>query len=149
MVRIAGVQGFYGDSPMGAIRIAAAGAADFLMHDALSELTLSILQKDKLRDPSMGYARDIEAHAKFLYPIALSKGIRIVTNAGGLNPHAAAQKVQKILQSVGLEGVIIAVVDGDDVLPRLEKLKEELPMVDLDTKQAFKESKLQPTHANV
>lgn len=149
MVRIAGVQGFYGDSPMGAIRIAAAGAADFLMHDALSELTLSILQKDKLKNPIMGYARDIEAHAKYLYPIALSKGMRIVTNAGGLNPHAAAQKVQEILRQAGLDSVIIAVIDGDDVLNDLEKLKEELPLIDLDTEQAFQTSTAEPTHANV
>ena len=69
-VRIAGAQGFYGDSPLGGIAIAMAGAADYLMHDALAELTLSILQKDKLKDPSMGYARDIEVHAKTLYPMA-------------------------------------------------------------------------------
>ena len=56
-IRIAGAQGFYGDSPMAAIQIAMQGAADYLMHDALAELTLSILQKDKLRDSSLGYAR--------------------------------------------------------------------------------------------
>ena len=63
-VRIAGVQGFYGDSPLGALAVTMSSAADYLMQDALSELTLSILQKDRLKDPNMGYARDIELYAK-------------------------------------------------------------------------------------
>jgi len=96
-IRIAGAQGFYGDSPMGAIAIAKEEGADYLMHDALAELTLSILQKDKIRDATKGYARDIELHAKTLYPLALSKGMKIVTNSGGLNPESAANTVKAIL----------------------------------------------------
>ncbi len=148
--KIAGVQGFYGDSPMGAIMVAMSGAADYLMHDALSELTLSILQKDKLKDPSLGYARDIELHAQRLYPITLSKGIRVVTNAGGLNPHAAAQKVKTLLAAQGIEGIKIAAIDGDDLMPRLEELKNsELELLNLDTGQPYKNSPFPPTHANV
>ena len=76
-IRIAGAQGFYGDSPLGAISIAMQGAADYLMHDALAELTLSILQKDKIKDPTLGYARDIEIHARTLYPIAFATGFHV------------------------------------------------------------------------
>jgi hypothetical protein len=149
IVRIAGVQGFYGDSPMGAMAIAMAGAADYLMQDALSELTLSILQKDKLRDPQMGYARDIELLAKRVYPLALSQGMRIVTNSGGLNPQAAAQKVQAILQAQGLEGIKIAAIDGDDLFDQLEELKTTYPLENLDTGEQYKDSSFPPTHANV
>jgi len=149
-IRIAGVQGFYGDSPMGAIMVAMAEAADYLMHDALSELTLSILQKDKLKDPEMGYARDIELFAQKLYPLALSKGIKVVSNSGGLNPHSAARKVQAILKAQGIEGVKIAAIDGDDMMDKLESLKaSELPLLNLDTAQPYKEATFEPTHANV
>ena len=71
-IKIAGGQGFYGDSPKAAIQIAKAKGADYIVHDALAELTLSILQKDKLHDPSLGYARDIEFLATSLYPIAFA-----------------------------------------------------------------------------
>ena len=149
-IRIAGVQGFYGDSPLGAISVALSEAADYLMHDALSELTLSILQKDKLKDVEMGYARDIELFAEKLYPLALANGIKIVTNSGGLNPQSAARKVMSILKSLGIEGVKIAAIDGDDLMDSLEVLKKsELPLLNLDTGQPYKESIFEPTHANV
>ena len=150
IVRIAGVQGFYGDSPLGAMQVAMAGAADYLMQDALSELTLSILQKDKLKDPTMGYARDVELLAQKVYPIALSKGMKIVTNSGGLNPHSAAQKVKAILAKQGLTDVKIATITGDDLLEQLEELKNgDLPLENLDTQEPYKNSTFLPTHANV
>lgn len=124
MVRIAGVQGFYGDSPMGAIDIARTGAADYLVHDALAELTLSILQKDRLEEPSLGYARDIEFLAATLYPLAIQKGIKIVTNSGGLNPLSAAKKVAEILNKKGIKGIKIAAVTGDDLLDKLEEMQK-------------------------
>ena len=149
-VRIAGVQGFYGDSPLGALAVAMSSAADYLMQDALSELTLSILQKDKLKDPEMGYARDIELYAKKLYPLAFAQGIRIVSNSGGLNPHAAARKVLEILKSQGIEHVKIAVIDGDDFMGRLDELKDsELPLLNMDSGDDYRNSKYEPTHANV
>jgi hypothetical protein len=149
-VRIAGTQGFYGDSPMGAIMVAMHGAADYLMHDALAELTLSILQKDKLRDPNLGYARDIEFHAAKLYPITLAKGIKVVTDSGGLNPHSAAKKVQEILHKQGITDAKIAAIDGDDMMAKLEQLKANgLPLTNLDTGSSYADSTFPPTHANV
>jgi len=149
-VRIAGAQGFYGDSPLGAIAIAMQGAADYLMHDALAELTLSILQKDKIKDPTLGYARDIEVHARTLYPIAFSKGIKIVTNSGGLNPESAAEKVKAILEKQGIKGIKIATITGDDVLSRLTEFKENnIELNNLDDNSSYYDSKFPPTHANV
>lgn len=116
MIRIAGVQGFYGDSPQGAMAIAREGAADYFVHDALAELTLSILQKDRLENAALGYARDIEFLASTLYPLALQKGIKIVSNSGGLNPLSAAKKVAEILLKKGIRGVKIAAITGDDLL---------------------------------
>lgn len=149
-IRIAGAQGFYGDSPLGAIAIAIQGAADYLMHDALAELTLSILQKDKIKDPTLGYARDIEVHARTLYPMAFAKGIKIVTNSGGLNPESAAEKVKAILEKQGIKGVKIATITGDDVLARLPEFKENnVELNNLDDNSSYYDSKFPPTHANV
>jgi len=149
-VRIAGVQGFYGDSPIGALNIVTEGGADFLMQDALAELTLSILQKDRQRDPRLGYARDLAFLAKMVYPAAFQQGIRIVTNSGGLNPKAAAQKVAAIFAKQGLKGKKIAVITGDDMLPRLSELQQGgLALSHLDSGQPFSENKKPVTHANV
>ena len=160
VVRIAGAQGFYGDSPMAAIAIAAQQGADYLVHDALAELTLSILQKDRLADPNMGYARDIETLAKFLIPMAHRHGIRIVTNSGGLNPESAARKVAAILQQQGITNFNIATITGalrrlllvkvHDLLPRLPQLLQNgHELRHLDTGRPFLENKFATTHANV
>lgn len=149
-VKIAGAQGFYGDSPMAAMAIAMEGGADYLMHDALAELTLSILQKDKLKDPTLGYARDIELLARTLYPMALSKGIKIVTNSGGLNPESAAQKVKATLEKMGLKGVKIATITGDNFADRLSELEEAgLKLENLDNNEPYFPAKFPVTHANV
>ena len=148
VVRIAGAQGFYGDSPMGALKIVMEKGADYLMHDALAELTLSILQKDRMADPSLGYARDIELLAKILYPAAFQNGIKIVTDSGGLNPQSAAEKVSDILKKQGIRGVKIATITGDDLLPRLHELKEKGLLNNMDSGEPFPDNAL-PTHANV
>jgi len=116
-IRIAGGQGFYGDSPKGSLAIVKEKAADFVVHDALAELTLSILQKDRLKDPELGYARDIELMATNLFPLAYKNGVKIVTNSGGLNPESAAKRVAAILQKQGIKGLKIATITGDDFLP--------------------------------
>ena len=149
-IRIAGGQGFYGDSPLGAMQIAMQGEADYLMHDALAELTLSILQKDKIKDSSLGYARDIEIHARMLYPMAFMKGMKIVTNSGGLNPESAAEKVKAILEKQGVKGVKIATITGDDVIARLADFKEQgVELTNIDDGTSYYDSKYTATHANV
>lgn len=149
-VRIAGAQGFYGDSPLAAMAIAMEHGADYLMHDALAELTLSILQKDKLKDPTMGYARDIEVHARTIYPMAFSKGMKIVTNSGGLNPHSAAEKVKAILEKSGIKGIKIATITGDDFLNRFEELEQAgLKLENIDNNEPYFPAKYPVTNANV
>ncbi|MCO5249375.1 MAG: DUF1446 domain-containing protein [Chitinophagales bacterium] len=149
-VKIAGTQGFYGDSPMGAMMVAMEGGANYLMHDALAELTLSILQKDKIKDATKGYPRDIELHAKMLYPMAFAKGMRIVTNSGGLNPEAAAQRVKEILEKGGQKNIKIATITGDDFADRLDELeKAGLLLENMDDGKPFFPKKYEVTHANV
>lgn len=149
-IRIAGAQGFYGDSPMAALNIVMEHGADYLVHDALAELTLSILQKDRMADPRLGYARDIEFLATMLIPAAFSKGIKIVTNSGGLNPEGAATRVKAILEKQGIKGLKIAVISGDNFFDRLGALKEAgHGLNNMDTNQPYAESKFEATHANV
>lgn len=149
-VKIAAAQGFYGDSPAAAMQVVSEGAADYLVSDALAELTLSILQKDRLRDENMGYARDIEFLAKILYPAALSQGMKIVTNSGGLNPIGAVQKVSAILEKQGIKGVKIAAITGDNMIDRLDELQEGgEQLLHLDNNTPYSETKYEATHANV
>ncbi|MEX2589877.1 MAG: acyclic terpene utilization AtuA family protein, partial [Chitinophagales bacterium] len=149
-VRIAAAQGFYGDSPMAAMQVVSEGAADYLVSDALAELTLSILQKDRLRDENMGYARDIEFLAKTLYPAALAQGMKIVTNSGGLNPLGAVKKVSAILEKQGITDVKIAAITGDNMIDRLEELQNGgEKLLHLDSQVPYSDSKYPATHANV
>lgn len=124
--------------------------ADYLVHDALAELTLSILQKDRMDNPDLGYARDIEFLATMLMPAAFAKGIKIVTNSGGLNPYGAAKKVKAILEKQGIKGVKIAVITGDNFFDKLDELKAQgQELRNMDTNQPYAESPYKPTHANV
>lgn len=125
-------------------------AADFVVHDALAELTLSILQKDRLKDPQSGYARDIEFMATNLFPLAYKNGIKIVSNSGGLNPLIAAKKVAAILQKQGITGLKIATITGDDFMPRLTELQNKgYKLENMDTGESLSSAPYQPTHANV
>ncbi len=149
-IKIAGAQGFYGDSPKAAIQIAKEKGADYLVIDSLAELTLSILQKDKLKDESLGYARDIEFMATSLFPIAFKNGIKIVTNSGGLNPEAAAKKVAAILEKQGIKGIKIAVITGDNLMPKLQEMqKAGLVLENIDNGLPLSGSAFEITHANV
>jgi len=149
-VRIAGGQGFYGDSPAAAIAITKEKACDYIVNDALAELTMSILQKDKMKDPKLGYPRDIEFNATTLFPLAFKNGIKIVSNSGGLNPVNAAKRVAAIMNQQGITGVKIAAITGDDFLPKLKEVLESgNELSNMDTAQPFRENEYPPTHANV
>jgi hypothetical protein len=133
---------------MGAMAVVMEKGADYLVHDSLAELTLSILQKDKMRDPSLGYPRDIELHAKILYPMAFRNGIKVVTDSGGLNPVSAANKVSEILRSQGVTGIRIAIITGDDMMASLPRLQDDGLLHNMDSGEAFSLDR-QVTHANV
>ena len=87
-VRIANGQGFWGDSILGPVRLIEEGPLDYLTLDYLAEVTMSIMQKLKGRDPSKGYATDFVAMLDRVLPQAVEKGVKIIANAGGVNPHA-------------------------------------------------------------
>lgn len=119
-IRIGAGQGFYGDSILPAIETAKRGNVQYLCFDSLAELTLAILQKDRQRDRTKGYARDISVTMRELLPFVKEKGIKILTNAGGMNPLGAQQEVKRIAEELGIEGLKVAVITGDDVLDQLQ-----------------------------
>src|SRR5579863_3185717 len=110
MVRIANGQGFWGDSLEAPLEQIRRGPIDYLTLDYLAEITMSILQKQKARDPHTGYARDFVEMIATAAPDLLQKNIKVVANAGGVNPEACRDAVARAL---GVRGVKIAVVAGD------------------------------------
>ena len=121
IVRVAAAQGFWGDSLDAPKRQVEGGPIDYLMLDYLAEVTMSILQKQKERDPAMGYARDFVGAIESVIP-GLKRGVKVIANAGGVNPQACATAVRAVLKKHGADNVKIGVVAGDDLLPRLGEL---------------------------
>ena len=135
IVRVAAAQGFWGDSLDAPRRQVDGGPVDYVMLDYLAEVTMSILQKQKERDPAMGYARDFIGAVESMLPAVLERGVKIVANAGGVNPHACARAVRAVLERQGGgDRVKIGVVTGDDLLPRLDELVASgHPLANMDT----------------
>ena len=123
IVRVAAGQGFWGDWLEAPRRQVEGGPIDYLMLDYLAEVTMSILQKQKERDPSMGYARDFVGAMESVFPAVADRGVRVIANAGGVNPPAAAAAVYDAARKHGVSDRIrIGVVTGDNILPRIEEL---------------------------
>lgn len=121
--RIGSGQGYYGDDVMRALPMITGGHVDVVCFEALAELTLAILQKDRLKDPSRGYTFDIGLIAHKILPEAFARKIPIITNGGGLNPLGAAAMVKDVAEKLGLKGLKVAAVTGDDVMGRLDELR--------------------------
>jgi hypothetical protein len=134
-VRVAAGQGFWGDWLEAPVRQVQGGPIDYLMMDYLAEVTMSIMQKQKSRDPKMGYARDFIPLMERILPDVAAKGIRVTSNAGGVNPRACAEAVREVARKLGLSGKVrIALVTGDDILPRLDELLAKgHQLTDMDT----------------
>ena len=126
-VRIGAGLGFYGDNWEPVVASIERGGVQFIASDHLAELTLAILQKDRQRDPGLGYARDLVPMLLRLWPLMRERGVRFVCNAGGLNPAGAAQALLAAFETKGWRARV-AVVRGDDVLPQL--LQADAPAAD-------------------
>ena len=121
-VRIGNGCGFWGDNLDAPIHLARDGRLDYLTLEYLAELTMSILAVQKAKDPAAGYASDFLDVLGRLVPILKQQpGLKIVTNAGGMNPHGCAAKAREILTKAGLADRKIGIVSGDDLMPRLHE----------------------------
>ena len=122
-IRIAGGQGFWGDLPDAPINQVEGGPIDYLMLDYLAEVTMSIMQKQKARDPAAGYAKDFIPLMQKILPACLARNIRVTANAGGVNVEGCATQVREVARKLGMSGKIrIGIVTGDDLMSRLDEL---------------------------
>ncbi|MCH9730069.1 MAG: DUF1446 domain-containing protein [Actinomycetia bacterium] len=119
-VRIGNCSGFYGDRLSAMQEMLTGGELDYLTGDYLAELTMLILGRDRMKNPDTGYAKTFLRQLEECLGIAKDRGVRIVTNAGGLNPAGLAAAVRALAETLGI-GVSVAHVEGDDVLSRAEE----------------------------
>ena len=124
-IRIGGASGFWGDSSAGAPQLVAHGDVDYLVFDYLAELTMSILAAARAKDAALGYATDfVQVTMKSILREVARRGIRVIANAGGVNPQACAQALQALAAEQGVP-LQVAVITGDDVMPLLPRLREQ------------------------
>ncbi|MCH2412928.1 MAG: DUF1446 domain-containing protein, partial [Acidimicrobiales bacterium] len=120
-IRIANCSGFYGDRLSAAAEMVEGGPIDVLTGDWLAELTMLILARTQAKRPGGGYARSFVRQMEQVMGTCLDRGIRVVANAGGLDPDGCAEAVAEVADRLGLSPTI-AYVDGDNLLPRLDDL---------------------------
>src|SRR5512143_1392319 len=122
VLRIANCSGFYGDRLSAAREMVEGGPIDVLTGDYLAELTLLILFKDRARDAKLGYARTFLRQLEDVAVTCKERGIRIVVNAGGLNPAGCAEAARAVYRRLGIEAAV-AHVEGDDLLAKIPALQ--------------------------
>ena len=151
MIRIANGQGFWGDSLEAPLQQLRDGPLDYLTLDYLAEVTMSILQKQRSRDPRTGYARDfIDVIARGAREI-VERGVKVVANAGGVNPEACRDAAAAALDRAGYGGRLkIGVVAGDDIMTRLDEFIDRgLDLKNLDTGEPLSAIRSRVQSANV
>ncbi len=125
MIRIASGQGFWGDLLSAPLAQATKGPIDYLVMDYLAEVTMSIMQKQKRKNASLGYARDLVPLMADLLPHLMAGNIRVITNGGGVNPLACRDAIYERARAMGIRNLKIGVVLGDDILDRLDGLQRQ------------------------
>lgn len=121
-IKIASGQGFWGDLPNAPINQVKKGKIDYLVMDYLAEVTMSIMQKQRMRNEKFGYARDFVDVVESILPEISKEGVKVISNAGGVNPQACKDAILEAASRANISGIKIAVVDGDDILPGIDKL---------------------------
>src|SRR5438034_5388756 len=151
MVRVASGQGFWGDLPTAPIDQVRRGPIDYLMLDYLAEVTMSIMQKQRARDPNAGYARDFVSLMREILPDCVEKGIKVLSNAGGVNVAGCAAAIADVARELGLQGKVkIGVVAGDDVLDKLDAwLKDGIEIRNMETGESLESVRDKVQSANV
>ncbi|CAN5636421.1 MAG: DUF1446 domain-containing protein [Acidobacteriota bacterium] len=125
-VRVASGQGFWGDLLTAPVDQVRGGPIDYLMLDYLAEVTMSIVQKQRQRDPNAGYAKDFVSLMREILPDCVEKNIKVLSNAGGVNVSGCAEAIKNAAVELGLGGKVkIGVVTGDDILGRLDEFAEK------------------------
>lgn len=138
-IAIGGGSGFWGDSSIGPVQLVKSERCDYLVFDYLAELTMSILVGARLKRPEAGYATDfVTAAMRDILPEVVRQGIRVVTNAGGVNPAGCAQALRELAEELGVK-VRIAEVSGDDFMPQWAGYRDSASPVDMQSGQPLPE----------
>jgi len=148
VLRIANCSGFFGDRLAAPRELLEGGPIDVLTGDYLAELTMLILWKSRQRDPSLGFARTFYRQMEDVLGTCVDRGVKVVANAGGLNPAGLAQRLRELAVKLGID-VSVAHVEGDDILDRLGPLQAAGdPLAHLDTGRPLAEAGSEPVSAN-
>ncbi len=150
-VRVASGQGFWGDLLTAPIDQVRKGPIDYLMLDYLAEVTMSITQKQRARDPNAGYAKDFVALMREILPDCVEKQIKVLSNAGGVNVTGCAEAIREAAREIGLGGKLrIGIVTGDDILGRLEEFsKKGVEITNMETGEPLADVRDKVQSANV
>jgi len=149
-IRIASGQGFWGDLLTAPYDQVTKGPIDYMMMDYLAEVTMSIMQKQKRKDPKVGYARDLIPLIGKILPIIVEKNIKVITNGGGVNPGACRDAIFQAASKLGIKGLKIGVVLGDDILDRLDELSARgIQLSNMETSESLSTVRDQVMSANV
>ena len=150
-IRIANGQGFWGDSLQAPIELVRRGPIDYLTLDYLAEITMSIMQKQRAKDPRSGYARDFVAMIEQILPDLVEKNIKVVANAGGVNNVACRDAVVEVARRSGYGGRIqIGIVDGDDIMDKLDDYSSRgVELKNMETGEPLSQIRSQVQSANV
>lgn len=147
-LRIANCSGFYGDRLAAAREMLEDGPIDFLTGDYLAELTMMILWKSQQKDASKGYAVTFLRQMEDALGLAIDKGVKIVTNAGGLNPAGLTRELRELCDRLGLKAKVLH-IEGDNLLPQLDSLQQAgHELRHLDTGRPLCELNVKPLSAN-
>lgn len=122
-IRLGSGSGFWGDGMDPAVELLQHGELDYMGFDFLAELTMALLQRQKLKDPGSGYVPDAVQSMAQLLPLARTRGTRLISNGGGANPGAAAQRIVEQARVQGLQGTRVALVEGDDLLDQVDAMR--------------------------
>jgi len=150
-VRVAGGQGFWGDLLTAPVDQVRGGPIDYLMLDYLAEVTMSILQKQRSRDPQAGYAKDFISLMREILPDCVEKNIKVLSNAGGVNVAGCADAIKTVAGELDLSGKVkIGVITGDDILGRLDEFADQgVEITNMETGEPLSEIRDKVQSANV
>ena len=149
-IRIASGQGFWGDLLNAPYDQVTKGPVDYMMMDYLAEVTMSIMQKQKRKDSSLGYARDLVPLMERILPVLVKKNIKVITNGGGVNPTACRDAIFAVARKLGITGLKIGVVLGDDILDQIDDLKVNgVPLKNMESQESLDAVRDKVISANV
>ncbi len=149
-IRIASGQGYWGDLPQAPYWQVTKGPVDYLVMDYLAEVTMSILQKQRARDPKLGYAKDLIQVFQQILPIIVEKNIKVITNGGGVNPQSCREAIFEVAKKSGVKELKVGVVYGDDISGQIDGLTDSSnELKNMETGESLKSVRNRLQSANV